>query len=95
MVMCPQQVPELSFTLTSVSITYCRGAVESADGRGRIAANDMFVVAVVLGKGFLEDRTKEGTVFSNLGIQCTPAVAPWPKWEPVVDNDCVGDAEGV
>ena len=95
--MCQQLGPELTITHFCVVNVFFRGTVESSDGLGRITANDMFEVAVVLGEGFLDDRTKEGLVCSNLGIHCIPgaSIPRWRKWEPVVDNDCVGDAEGV
>ena len=39
-----------------------RGAVEGLDGCLRVTTNDMSVVAVVLGKGFLENGTVNGFV---------------------------------
>ena len=45
-----------------------RGSVEGFDGLDWVTANDMFVVAVVLGKGFLEDRTVDGFVWGGAGI---------------------------
>ena len=39
------------------------GAVERFKGVLWVTANDMLEVAVVLGKGFLEDGTKNGFVF--------------------------------
>jgi hypothetical protein len=55
----------------------------------------VFVVAVVLCEGFLEDRTVDGFVFSDFSVQCSVGVSVLLKWEVVVDNDCVRDAKGV
>ena len=70
-------------------------AVECLDGGCRIAADDVFVVAMVLGKGFLEDRAIDRFIFACRSVQCMVVVARLLKWEIVVDNDSVRDAEGV
>ena len=72
-----------------------RGTVEGFDGLNWVTANDMFVVAVVLGKGFLEDRTVDGFVWGGAGIISGEFSTPCMKWKVVVNNDCVGNAEGV
>ena len=73
-----------------------RGAVECSDSFRRETANDVLVIAMVLGKGFLEDGTIDRFIMSSLSIQSlVVAVSHLLKWEVVVDNYCVRDAEGV
>jgi hypothetical protein len=94
--MCHQLLPERIISFFVVINRFIRAAVEGPDGLGGVTANDVLVVAVVLGEGFLDDRTNDGFVWSNLSIDCSEfAIPSCLKREHVVDNDCVGDAEGV
>ena len=72
-----------------------RSAVECLDGRCRIAADDVFVVAMVLGKGFLEDGTIDRFIFTYQSVQSMVIRAELFNWKIVVDNDCVRDSKGV
>ena len=71
------------------------GAVECLDSSCWVAANDVFVVAMVLGKGFLEDGTIDRFIPTWLGVQSMVFIIPFLKWEIVIDNDCVRDTKGV
>ena len=70
-------------------------AVECLDGSSWVAANDVFVVAMVLGKGFLEDGTIDRFIPTWLGVHSMVFITPLLKWEIVIDNDCVRDTKGV
>ena len=58
-----ERVPKCVNVSCIVLMRCGRGTVEGFDGLNWVTTNDMFVVAVVLGKGFLEDRTVDGFVW--------------------------------
>ena len=69
-----------------------RRTSESADCLRWVTANDVLVVAVVLGKGFLEDGSPDCSIRANAGIL---GLAISIQGQVIIDDDCVRDAEGV
>ena len=92
---CLQGVPESVHVDVLVLELRPGGAVECLDGSCWVTANDVFVVAMVLGKGFLEDGTIDRFIPTWLGVQSMVFITPLLKWEIVIDNDCVRDTKGV
>ena len=63
-----QGFPKSFFFDIFVLVLCPRGAVECLHGGCRVAADDMFVVAMVLGKGFLKNGTIDRFIFTCLSI---------------------------
>ena len=69
-----------------------RRTSESADCLRWVTADDVLVVAVVLGEGFLEDGSPDCSIRANAGVL---GLAICVKGQVIIDDDCVRDAEGV
>ena len=88
--------PKRFYANIFVIYLFPRGAVECSDSFRWATTNDVLVIAIVLGKGFLKDGAIDRFIMSSLSIQSLiVAVSHFHKWEVVVDNHCMRDAEGV
>ena len=90
-----QKGPQLISSHFTVPDIVEGGSGEGSDGIVRVATDDVLVVSVVLGEGLLEDGTPEALILRDRGKEGSVSTAIIIKRKVVVDNDCVGQAEGV